>query len=160
MKLAGLVSVFLAQKWNWLWFHDFMGLKLWNRPDSVGKKMKLTAAAQPRAVSFIFFPDRIWRFHNFMPLKSWNHQPVSFLMRKKSETNTSQFHSSFTWNWSKIKNKNKGGFYWNLIFYIKQGNKSRVGTFFQNMLVLLKWTKPTYVKGWETTLDGRYLLHI
>ena len=79
---------------------------------------------------------------------------------KKSETNTSQFHSSFTWNWSKIKNKNKGGFYWNLIFYIKQGNKSRVGTFVQNMLVLLKWTKPTYVKGWETTLDGRYLLHI
>ena len=34
MKLDETVLVwfqfFLAQKWNWLWFHDFMGLKLWN----------------------------------------------------------------------------------------------------------------------------------
>ena len=37
-----------------------------------------------------------------------------------------QFHSVFTWNCGKIKNKNKDGFCWNLIFYIKQGNKSRV----------------------------------
>ena len=37
-----------------------------------------------------------------------------------------QFHSVFTWNSGKIKNKNKDGFCWNLIFYIKQGNKSRV----------------------------------
>ena len=38
-------------------------------PELVGKKMKLTAAAKPRAVSFIFFPTNFWRFHNFMALK-------------------------------------------------------------------------------------------
>ena len=126
----------------------------------VGKKMKLTAAAQSRAVSFIFFPDRIWRFHNFMPHKIMK-PSASFIFDAKKIWNQYQpVLSSFTWNWSKIKNKNKDGFYWNLIFYIKQGNKSRARTFFQNLLLILYWTKPTYVKGWETKLHGRYLLQI
>ena len=29
-ETGGIFSVILAQKWNWLWFHDFKGLKLWN----------------------------------------------------------------------------------------------------------------------------------
>ena len=39
-----------------------------------------------------------------------------------------QFHKVFTWNCGTIKNKNKDGFCWNLIFSIKQGNKSRLHT--------------------------------
>ena len=39
-----------------------------------------------------------------------------------------QFYKVFTWNWGTIKNKNKDGFCWNLIFSIKQGNKSRLYT--------------------------------
>ena len=72
------------------------------------------------SASFIFDAKKIWN----------QYQPVSF-----------QFYVKLIQN----KNKNKCGFYWNLIFYIKQGNKSRVATFFQNDLVLLKWTKPTCV---------------
>ena len=104
--------------WNWrfcfllFWlknetgcgFMIFKGLKLWNRPKSVGKKMKLTAAAEgnfwkllegaqrpraifknfplPRAVSFIFFPTDSGGFIILCPLKWWNRQPVSFLMPK------------------------------------------------------------------------------
>ena len=86
------------------------GIKLWNRHIRSGKKMKLTAAAKPRAVSFIFFPDRIWLFHNFMPVSS--HETISqfnFLMPKNLEKHR-HFCVSFAWNWSKIKIKNKGGF--------------------------------------------------
>ena len=36
-------------------------IKLWNRPEfGQEKKMKLTARGFAAAVSFIFFPDRIW----------------------------------------------------------------------------------------------------
>ena len=77
------------------------------------------------SASFIFDAKKIWN----------QYQPVSF-----------QFHVKLIQN----KNKNKDGFYWNLIFYIKQANKSRVGTFFQNALAAFNWTKPTYLKGWET----------
>ena len=163
MKLAGISFRFFWPKNETSWcFHDFMRHKIMKPPGSVGKKNKTDGtrlAAWPRAVSFIFFPDRIWRFHNFMHLKSWNHQPVSFLSQKNVKPIPDSFIQFHVITDEKIK-KNKGGLSWNLIFYIKQGNKSRVGTFFQNMLVLLKWTKPTYVKGWETTLDERYLLHI
>ena len=45
---------------------------------------------------------------------------VSFIFdAKNSENNTASF-ISFTWNWSKIKNKNKVGYGGNLIFYIKR----------------------------------------
>ena len=80
------------------------------------------------------------RFHNFSPIKSWNHSQFHF-WAKKSETKPAsfiQFHVKwqkkrwfpikvFTWNCGTIKNKNKDGFCWNL-FYIKQGNKSRLNT--------------------------------
>ena len=61
------------KKWNWLmvsWVKT--GIKLWNRPEVgrekkwnwrhavSGKKMKLTARGCAAAVSFIFFPDRLW----------------------------------------------------------------------------------------------------
>ena len=97
MKLAVLLSAFSAQKWNWLRFHALKGLKLWNRPESVGKKMKLTAAAEgnfralvqfsknsplPRAVSFIFFPTDSGGFITLWPLKPRNHQPLSFCLPK------------------------------------------------------------------------------
>ena len=59
-ETGGIFSVIFFPKRNWLWFHNFKGLKLWNRPELVGKKMKLTTAAKPRAVSFIFFPDQLW----------------------------------------------------------------------------------------------------
>ena len=64
--------------------------------------------------SFIFYVS----FH------AWNHQPVSFFDAKKSEK-IKPFLASFTWNCATIKNKNKGGFCWNLLFYIKQAIKSR-----------------------------------
>ena len=53
-----------------------------------------------------------------------------------------QFHSVFTWNCGTIKNKNKDGFCWNLIFYIKQGNKSRVVNYLsKNYRVLIPFLK-------------------
>ena len=56
-----LLSFFWHQKWNWLmvsWISR--GIKLWNRHIRSGKKMKLTARGFAAAVSFIFFPDRMW----------------------------------------------------------------------------------------------------
>ena len=42
-----------------------------------GFYLKLTAKAKPSTISFNFFSELIWRFHNFMlVLFSWNHQPV------------------------------------------------------------------------------------
>ena len=29
----------MAQTWNWLWFDELQRVKLWNRKDSVGKKI-------------------------------------------------------------------------------------------------------------------------
>ena len=101
-------------------------------PESVGNKM------QPRAVSFIFsrrrmpsvsfcFPTDLWRFHNFMPLKIMKPSASFFFDAKKIWNQYRQFHPVFAWNWSTIKIKNKDGFFWNLLFFIKQVNKSRVG---------------------------------
>ena len=105
-KMVVFFYLFLAQKWNCLWFHDFKWLKLWNRPHSVWKKMKLTAAAKPRAVSFIFFPDRMWRFHNFMPLEI--HETISqfyFWCQKNDKRISTIFTTVFTWNLATIKKK-------------------------------------------------------
>ena len=118
-------------------------------PESVGNKMKLTAAAsgkkwnwRPRrsrvpSVSFFSrrrvpsvsfcFPTDLWRFHNFMPLKIMKPSASFFFDAKKIWNQYRQFHPVFAWNWSKIKIKNKEGFFWNLLFFIKQVNKSRVG---------------------------------
>ena len=60
---------FFGSKWNWLWFHDFKEFKLWNRKWNF----------------FIFFPDRIWRFHNFSRLKSWNHSQFHFEPRNRKK---------------------------------------------------------------------------
>ena len=62
-------------RWNW---HKIM-----KPPDSVRKKkMKLTARGFAAAVSFIFFPDRTGRFHNFSQFHSWNHSQFHFLSQK------------------------------------------------------------------------------
>ena len=58
MKLDVLISVFFGSKMKLAVVSLFYGTKIMKPPDSVGNKMKLTAAAQPRAVSFILFPDR------------------------------------------------------------------------------------------------------
>ena len=128
MKLAVCFLLFWLKNETGCGFMIFKGLKLWNRPKSVGKKMKLTAAAQPRAVSFIFFPDRLWRFHNFMPLKIMKPSASFIFDAKIIRKQYRQFYKVFTWNCGTIKNKNKDGFCWNLIFSIKQGNKSRLYT--------------------------------
>ena len=69
MKLDVLVSLFFAQKRNWLWWHYFMGLKLWNRQSRSGTKWnrRLRRSRVP-SVSFCF-PTDLWRFYNFMFLK-------------------------------------------------------------------------------------------
>ena len=133
MKLAALFSDYFGIKneTGW-WFHDFKGHKIMKPPELVGKKMNLTAAAKPRAVSFIFFPARLWRFHNFMPLIIMKPSASFIFDAKIIWKQYCQFHAVFTWNCGTIKNKNKHGFCWNLIFYIKQGNKSRVAIAFFN----------------------------
>ena len=90
MKLAVLFSVFLAQKWNWLWFHGWNWLKLWNRQDSVGKKLKLTARGFFVAVSANFFPTESGRFHNFSKFHPSNHSQFHF-WAKKTENKTASF---------------------------------------------------------------------
>ena len=50
VKLVIFFSVFLAQKWNWLWFHGWNWLKLWNRPDSVRKKLRYYYGIRPLRV--------------------------------------------------------------------------------------------------------------
>ena len=81
--------------------------------DSVGKKIKLTARGFAAAVSFIFFPDRFWRFHNFMPLKIMKPSASFIFDAKIIRKQNRQFHKVFTWNFGTIKNKNKDGFCWN-----------------------------------------------
>ena len=72
--------------------------------------------------------DQIWRFHNFMPLKIMKPSASFIFDAKIIRKEYRQFHKVFTWNCGTIKNKNKDGFCWNLIFYIKQANKSRFNT--------------------------------
>ena len=38
-------------------------------PKSVGKKNETEGTRLRRGRQFHFFPDQLWRFHNFMPLK-------------------------------------------------------------------------------------------
>ena len=81
-KMAVLWQVFVSKVEFWAvsWNRD-IGIKCWNCQFG-RKKLKLTAAAKPRAVSFIFFPDRIWRFHNFMPLLT-HESTASFIFDAK-----------------------------------------------------------------------------
>ena len=77
-----------------------------------------------RQFQFFFRPNSggftiLCQFH------PWNHQPVSFFEPIKTVKQNSQFHPVFTWNCATSQNKNKCGFYWNLIFSIKQSIKSR-----------------------------------
>ena len=127
MKLAGLFSVFLAQKWNWLWFHGWNWLKLWNRPDLVGKKIETDGRGEAACRQFqFFFPTKFWTVSQFYAsFHPWNHQPLSFFEPIKTVKQNGQFHPVFTWNCATSQNKNKCGFYWNLIFSIKQFIKSR-----------------------------------
>ena len=45
-----------------------------------------------RGRQFHFFPTESGRFHNFSPIKSWNHSQFHF-WAKKTETKHSQFHA-------------------------------------------------------------------
>ena len=97
---------FGIKKLNWLMVSwDETGIKLWNRQIRSGKKkMKLTARGFAAAVSFIFFPDRTGRFHNFSQFHSRNHSQFHFLSQKirKNTDILRQFHVKLT--------KKKGGF--------------------------------------------------
>ena len=76
-----------------------------------------------------FFSTEFWTVSKFyVSFHPWNHQPVSFFEPIKAVKQNSQFHPVFTWNCATIKIKNKWGFVWNLIFYIKQAIKSRAFT--------------------------------
>ena len=92
------------------------GIKLWNRQSWSGKKMKLTARGFAAAVSFIFFPTNSGRFHNFSPLKLWNHSQFHF-WAKITEKMPPVSHS-FTWNWAQ---KKKGFNRKPLIFFLWPG---------------------------------------
>ena len=105
-KNLGFFYVFLAQKMklavvSWVKVAKIM------KPSRFGReKMKLTAAAKPRAVSFIFFPDRMWRFHNFMPFEI--HETISqfyFWCQKNDKRISTIFTTVFTWNLATIKKK-------------------------------------------------------
>ena len=94
--------------WNHQRFRVFMPKNFqtsqWNKVTKKkrGFYLKLTAAAKLCAISFNFFPDLIWRFHNFMlVLISWNRQPVSFrdgTKIRKSPTFLRQFCVKLTHN--------------------------------------------------------------
>ena len=63
-----------------------------------------------------------------MPLKIMNPSASFIFDAKIIRKEFRQFHKVFTWNCGTIKNKNKDGFCWNLIFSIKQVKKSRLNT--------------------------------
>ena len=77
-----------------------------------------------------------------MPLKIMKPSASFFFDAKKIWNQYRQFHPVFAWNWSKIKIKNKDGFFWNLLFFIKQVNKSRVG-------LKKKWKFFGFKKKWK-----------
>ena len=55
-KNGGFIYDFIwHQKWNWLWFHELKWQKLWNRPDSVGKKKWNWRPRRSRVPSVSFF---------------------------------------------------------------------------------------------------------
>ena len=95
MELGALFSDYFGIKneTGW-WFDDFKGHKIMKPPELVGKKMKLTARSFAAAVSFIFFPTNSGRFHNFSPLKSWNHSQFHFCCEnnRKNAASFIQFH--------------------------------------------------------------------
>ena len=84
IKLAVLFSDYfgIKNKTGW-WFHDFKGHKIMKPPKSVGKKKwNWRHAAAPRPSVSFFFPIDFGGFIILCRLKSWNHQPVLFLMPK------------------------------------------------------------------------------
>ena len=114
MKLAVWFQFFWLKKWNWLWFHYFKGLKLWNRQSQSGTKwnwrprrsrvpsVSFFSRRRVPSVSFCF-PTDLWRFHKFMPLKIMKPSASFFFDAKKIWNQYRQFHPVFAWNLSKIK---------------------------------------------------------
>ena len=79
-----LLSFFWHQKWNWLmvsWISR--GIKLWNRHIRSAKKNETDGTRLRRGRQFHFFADRMWRFHNFSHVKSWNHSHFHFWAKKR-----------------------------------------------------------------------------
>ena len=104
MKLAVFFLIIFASKIKLAdGFMILRGIKLWNRQSWSGKKMKLTTRGCAAAVSFIFFPTDFGRFHNFSPLKSWNHSQFHFWA--KITEKMPPVSPSFTWNWPQKKMK-------------------------------------------------------
>ena len=78
------------------------------KPSSFGKEKNETdGRSRVPSVSF-FFPDRNWRFHNFMPVSL--HETINqfhFLEAKKSENHSDSFVQFSRENCATIKIKNK-----------------------------------------------------
>ena len=54
-KLSECFLFFCHQKWNWLWFHVWNLLKLWNHPVSVRKKNETDGRGEAACRQFHFF---------------------------------------------------------------------------------------------------------
>ena len=115
------------------------------------RHVKLTKTPRP-SVS-IFFPTESGGFIILCQLHPWNHQPVSLLMPKNSEKYR-HFFVSFTWNWFTIKIKNKWGFSWNFIFYIKQAIKSHVTSLLQFHYCRVEFHSPIYETTVKSSVTG------
>ena len=64
-------------------------------PELVGKKNETDGTRLRRGRQFHFFPDQLWRFHNFMPLKIM--KPSACLIfdakiTRKNAASFTQFH--------------------------------------------------------------------
>ena len=111
----------------------------------------------------IFFPDRIWRFHNFMSVSCMK-PSASFIFWcqkiRKIPTFFRQFHVKLCHNKKKISEV----FFWNLIFYIKQTIKLRVlfpntGTHIDlciNHLILILFLDFSYKIQWNRHIVWEY----
>ena len=101
-KNGGIFSVFFLKKWNWLWFHTWNWLELWNLSNSV-RKIETDGRGEAACRQFQFF--FLTEFGGFIiscQFHVCNHQPVSFFDAKKSEK-SHHFFVSFTWNCATIK---------------------------------------------------------
>ena len=99
----------------------FYGAKIMKPSGSVGKKNETNGTRRSRVpLVSLFFPTEPVGFIILCPIKSWNHQPVSFLSQKNLKPIPASFIQFHVITDEKIK-KNKGGFYWNLTVLHKTG---------------------------------------
>ena len=81
------------------------------KPSIVGREKNETDERGEAACrQFHFFPDRLWWFHNFMPLKIMTPSASFIFDAKIIRKENHQFHKVFTLHCGTIKNKNIDGF--------------------------------------------------